>query len=151
MTVVIKPSAVFFLPEGFSEVNLQEGETDEGDPIMVAMYQRVFSREELTPTFEDGQDGKYLIMSVDISENSKGYKWRDQVVYDHSGHHLSFVCSYDMGDRTIKDDFDVDGHDLEATATNNGNLGYTLKVLEESYDIGTTVNFEIEPKNPDLA
>jgi len=150
MTVVIKPSAVFFLPEGFSEVKLQEGETDQGDPIMVDIYKRVFSRAELTPTFEDGQDGKHLIMSVDISENSKGYKWRDQVVYDHSGHHLSFVCKYDMGDRTVKDDFTIEGHDFEATATNTGNLGYTLKVLEENYEIGSTVTFEIEPKNADL-
>ena len=151
MTVLIKPSAVFFAPDGFETVQFEaeDGPVDEeGNPVMIDMYKRIFNRDELTPSFED--DGKELVMSVDISEASKGYKWRDQVIYDHAGHHLNFACTYEMGDRLIKDDFDVKGHNTEISAANSGHLGYTMKVKEESYAIGTTVNFEIVPKNPNL-
>ena len=148
MTVLIKPSAVFFKPVGFETVQVEEGVDEEDNPVMVDMYRRIFTRDELTPSFED--NGKELVMSVDINEASKGHKWRNQIIYDHTGHHLNFACTYDMGDRLVKDDFDVKGHNVDISATGSGHLGYTLKIKEESYAIGSTVNFEIAPKNPGL-
>ena len=151
LTALIKPSAVFFMPEGFETVQFADGVDENGAPIMVDMYQRVFPREELTKSFKnDPVFGRMLVMSVKISEPSKPYKWRDQVVYHNSGHHLDFHCNYELGDKTIRDDLTVAGHDVETLVEETGQLGYELRVIEDSYDIGTTVNFEIVPKNPDL-
>lgn len=151
LTALIKPSAVFFMPDGFESVQFADGVDENGAPIMVEMYQRVFPREELTKSFKnDPVFGRMLVMSVKISEPSKPYKWRDQVVYNNSGHHLDFQCNYELGDKTLRDDMTVEGHDIDILVEETGQLGYELRVIEDSYNIGSTVNFEIIPKNPDL-
>ena len=62
---------------------------------------------------------------------------------------LVLKCKYPLDDKTISDNFDVTGQDIQATAEGTGSLGYTLNVKSD-YNIGDKVEFELIPDNPGL-
>ena len=67
-----------------------------------------------------------------------------------TGNSFQFTCTYDLDDKTIRDDqFTVTGQDVATEAEGTGNLGYDLTVSDNN-EIGNTVTFTISPKNDGL-
>jgi len=67
-----------------------------------------------------------------------------------TGHTLDFQCKYPLGTRTVKNTFDVSGHDADVDAEGVGELKYTLSVSDNNVDIGDKVAVTVTPLNKNL-
>ena len=91
-----------------------------------------------------------LVLTKKISSDCKKQKVDDTFVCTETGHTLDFVCKYPLGTRTVKNTFDVSGHDADVAAEGVGELKYTLAVADDDVDIGNRVKVTVTPLNKGL-
>ena len=96
-------------------------------------------------TFTEG----HLVLKKRIAKECEDTTVDDVTVCIEEGHALEFICKYPLDAQTVKNTFDVDGHDTNVSEEGFGQLNYKL-VATDNVDIGNTVNVEIEAINKGL-
>ena len=136
MQVKVLKSEVSQIPTGFADTA--------GDS-----YTASFGQADLEASF----DADNLILTKTVAETYP-VTLDGQTVYKATGHTLDFVCTYPLDDRTVRDNYDVTGQNVDEFAENTGTLGYDLEMVQKDgadlHKIGSTAEFTITPKNPGL-
>ena len=88
-----------------------------------------------------------LVLTKRVKADCKSKKVDEVTVCVQTGHTLDFQCKYPLGTRTVKNTFDVSGHDAEVDAEGVGELKYTLSVEDNNVDIGDKVTVTVTPLN----
>ena len=96
-------------------------------------------------TFTDS----HLVLKKRIAQECKDTKVDDVTVCIEEGHALEFICKYPLDTQTVKNTYDVAGHDTNVSKEGFGQLNYKL-VATKNVDIGNTVNVEVEAINKGL-
>jgi len=91
-----------------------------------------------------------LILTKRVKADCKSTKVDKATVCIETGHTLDFQCKYPLGTRTVKNTFDVSGHDADVDAEGVGELKYTLSVADNNVDIGDKVAVTVTPLNKNL-
>jgi hypothetical protein len=91
-----------------------------------------------------------LILTKRVKADCKNTKVDGVTVCVATGHTLDFQCKYPLGTRTVKNTFDVSGHDADVDAEGVGELKYTLSVADNNVDIGEKVAVTVTPLNKNL-
>jgi len=91
-----------------------------------------------------------LVLKKSIEAACKSTKVDGVNVCLQEGHKIDFTCKYPLGTRTIKNTFDVSGHDADVDAEGVGELKYTLSVADNNVDIGNKVAVTVSPVNKNL-
>jgi len=91
-----------------------------------------------------------LILTKRVKADCKNTKVDEITVCVETGHTLEFQCKYPLGTRTVKNTFDVSGHDADVDAEGVGELKYTLNVADNNVDIGNKVAVTVTPLNKNL-
>jgi len=91
-----------------------------------------------------------LVLTKRVKADCKTTKVDKVTVCVETGHTLDFQCKYPLGTRTVKNNFDVSGHDADVDAEGVGELKYTLNVADNNVDIGNKVAVTVTPLNKNL-
>ena len=91
-----------------------------------------------------------LVLTKRVKSDCKSTKVDKATVCIETGHTLDFQCKYPLGTRTVKNTFDVSGHDADVDAEGVGELKYTLSVADNNVDIGNKVAVTVTPLNKNL-
>jgi len=91
-----------------------------------------------------------LILTKRVHADCKNVKVDGVTVCVATGHTLNFQCKYPLGTRTVKNTFDVSGHNADVDAEGVGELKYTLSVADNNVDIGEKVAVTVTPLNKNL-
>ena len=91
----------------------------------------------------------HLILKKRIAQECKDTKVGDVTVCIEQGHTIDFTCKYPLDAQTVKNTFDVGGHDTNVSKEGFGQINFKL-FATENVEIGDTVNVEIEAVNKGL-
>ena len=97
-------------------------------------------------TFEDD----YLVLTKTISAHCKAEKVDEVTVCLEKGHNLEFKCRYQLETKTVDNTVNVQGYDTSVSGEGIGKLNYKLTVVDQTIDIGETIQVEIEAINKNL-
>jgi len=109
-------------------------------------YERVYQPSEMA----DKSTADDLILQAGVPFTGESTLIGTQTVFTKVEGSLSFRCRYPLGTRTIKETFNVSGHDIYLEREGTGELGYTIAFDAASVDIGDWNQFKVKPSNPDL-
>ena len=115
-----------------------------------AICTQVWNADQFGSEGETMFKGNALILKKTISEKCKPQMIDGADVCLEEGHNLEFKCIYPLQITTVFNAVNVQGYDTTVSEEGVGKLNYRLTVVDDSIDIGDTIQVEIEAINKNL-